>query len=67
LAIAENFNQPFISSKTCQMEWPPKSGKMQSFPEVNKAEWFDIPQAEKKIHPAQLPFIKQVSGIIHSL
>jgi predicted NUDIX family NTP pyrophosphohydrolase len=52
-AVEQNFDQPFISSNLFEMEWPPRSGKKQSFPETDKAEWFDIPSALRKIFPSQ--------------
>jgi predicted NUDIX family NTP pyrophosphohydrolase len=42
-----------IISNTFQMEWPPKSGSMQEFPEVDRAGWFALPQAERKILKGQ--------------
>jgi predicted NUDIX family NTP pyrophosphohydrolase len=65
-SVEADFEQPFISSNTFEMEWPPKSGKFQSFPETDKAEWFSISNAEKKIHPAQLPLIKQLEQLLTS-
>lgn len=64
-ASEENFEQGFISSNNFEMEWPPKSGKMQSFPEVDKAEWFSISVASIKIHPSQLPLLKELEMILH--
>lgn len=59
-AVETDFEQCFISSNTFEMEWPPKSGQLKDFPEVDKAEWFLIAEAEQKIHPAQLPFIHEL-------
>jgi predicted NUDIX family NTP pyrophosphohydrolase len=42
------------------MEWPPKSGRMQKFPEVDRAQWFNIPEAQKRIAAGQLGFIDQL-------
>ncbi|MNL60049.1 hypothetical protein D3C87_1838250 [compost metagenome] len=42
------------------MEWPPKSGSKKSFPEIDKAEWFQTAEALKKINPAQADFIIQI-------
>ena len=39
-----------ISSNTFTLEWPPKSGKQQEFPEIYRAEWFPIPVAMMKLH-----------------
>ena len=42
------------------MEWPPRSGKMQSFPEIDRAEFFSLAQAEKKINQAQRTFLERL-------
>lgn len=46
-----------FSCNTFTMEWPPKSGKMQEFPECDKAEWFDIETAKTKVFEAQVFFL----------
>jgi predicted NUDIX family NTP pyrophosphohydrolase len=46
-----------ITSNTFEIEWPPKSGKRQSFPEVDRAAWFTIEEAREKINPAQDEFL----------
>ncbi len=46
-----------IRSNTFTMEWPPKSGKTTSFPEVDRAEWFDLETARKKINAGQMAII----------
>lgn len=43
-----------------EMEWPPLSGQRQSFPEIDKAEFFSLDQAWRKIKPAQWPFIERL-------
>ena len=65
-AVETDLDNPFISSNTFEMEWPPKSGKMQQFPETDKAAWFSIPDAAKKIHPAQLPLLRELDTLLHS-
>ncbi len=47
-------------SNTFSIEWPPKSGKMQEFPEVDKAEWFTVAEAKKKINAAQSAFVAEL-------
>ena len=49
-----------VCSNTFEMEWPPKSGKMSVFPEVDRAEWFDLETARLKIMPAQRPFLDRL-------
>ncbi len=46
------------------MEWPPKSGKQQEFPEVDKVQWFAIPEAERRILPGQAPFLAQLRALL---
>jgi predicted NUDIX family NTP pyrophosphohydrolase len=49
-----------MSSATFVMEWPPRSGKMQEFPEVDKAAWFDLAAARRMILPAQSTFLDRL-------
>jgi predicted NUDIX family NTP pyrophosphohydrolase len=48
------------------IEWPPKSGKMQEFSEVDRAEWFDKAAAARKINPAQQSLLEQAAKLIIS-
>jgi len=43
-----------------ELEWPPRSGKRLSFPEIDRAGWFSPQEAERKILPAQAPFIARL-------
>jgi predicted NUDIX family NTP pyrophosphohydrolase len=47
-------------SNTFQIQWPPNSGKLQSFPEVDAVAFYDLATAEKKINPGQIPFLRQL-------
>lgn len=49
-----------IKSNTFSMEWPPRSGKQAEFPEVDRAEWFPIKAAKKKLLKGQVDFIEQL-------
>lgn len=59
-AVQGNFDAAQIKSNTFEIEWPPKSGKKKSFPEVDKAAWFNIEEAKKKITEGQLPVINEI-------
>jgi predicted NUDIX family NTP pyrophosphohydrolase len=59
-AIAGDFDPSELKSNLFEMEWPPKSGRMQSFPEVDRAAWFAPDEARKKILPGQEPFIDRL-------
>jgi predicted NUDIX family NTP pyrophosphohydrolase len=43
-----------IRSNTFRVEWPPRSGEWRTFPEVDRAEWFDLAEARRRINPAQV-------------
>jgi len=47
-------------SVTFSMEWPPRSGRMQEFPEVDRAAWFDLGEARRMILPSQLPLLDRL-------
>jgi predicted NUDIX family NTP pyrophosphohydrolase len=49
-----------VASNHFSLEWPPRSGRMQTFPEVDRAEWFSIETARRKILPAQTVFLDQL-------
>jgi len=49
-----------IRSNTFEMEWPPRSGRMREFPEVDRADWFAPDDARKKINPAQADLIERL-------
>lgn len=46
-----------LRSNTFEIEWPPRSGRRQVFPEVDRAAWFDLGEARRRIHPAQAAFV----------
>src|SRR5476651_2195602 len=52
-AVESNIDHTQITSNTFTIEWPPKSGKMQAFPEVDRAGWFGYDAAIIKINAAQ--------------
>jgi predicted NUDIX family NTP pyrophosphohydrolase len=49
-----------IESNRFTIEWPPRSGRMQEFPEVDRAAWFDLDEARRKILPSQLPLLDRL-------
>lgn len=52
-----------ITSNTFSLEWPPKSGKFQDFPEMDKGGWFSYSEAMSKINPAQVAFLDRARNI----
>jgi predicted NUDIX family NTP pyrophosphohydrolase len=55
-----------VSSNTFTMEWPPRSGRMQQFPEVDRACFFDVEEARTKINPAQAQFLEELERLLQS-
>ena len=52
-----------LISNTFDIEWPPRTGRRQSFPEVDRAEWFDIDFARTKMLSAQVELLDRLSAI----
>jgi predicted NUDIX family NTP pyrophosphohydrolase len=50
------------TSNTWQVEWPPRSGRMASFPEIDRVAWFDLSEARRRIKPAQAPFLDRLEA-----
>ncbi len=61
-ALEADFDLAGFRSNDFEMEWPPKSGKKQSFPEVDRVAYFDVNTARRKILPGQKPFIDELVG-----
>jgi predicted NUDIX family NTP pyrophosphohydrolase len=59
-AAEADFDPASLASNTFAMEWPPRSGKQQEFPEVDRAEWFDLGTAREKILPAQAELLDRL-------
>jgi predicted NUDIX family NTP pyrophosphohydrolase len=55
-----------VHSNTFEMEWPPRSGQRQSFPEIDRAEWFSVDAAREKLNPAQHPFLDRLLSILEA-
>lgn len=53
-----------LSSNLFEIEWPPRSGKKQSFPEVDRAEFFSLERAREKLNPAQTAFLDRLAQAI---
>jgi len=53
-------------SNLFKMEWPIGSGKWQSFPEVDRAQFFSIPEAKRKIKSTQIPFLERLEAALQA-
>lgn len=63
-AVEADYEVPFISSNLFELEWPPKSGKIQSFPETDNAEYFSLKEAKEKVFPYQIPLIEELERLL---
>jgi len=63
-AVAGDFDPAGLKSNLFELEWPPKSGRMRSFPEVDRAQWFTLAEAREKILPGQAPFIDRLRDLL---
>lgn len=64
-AFEGDCNPASIRSNAFELEWPPKSGRIQSFPEVDRAAFFDLSRARRMINPAQAEFLAALERIRH--
>jgi predicted NUDIX family NTP pyrophosphohydrolase len=51
-------------SNTFTLEWPPRSGRTQEFPEVDRAQWFTLAQARERINPGQVPLLERLEQTV---
>jgi predicted NUDIX family NTP pyrophosphohydrolase len=55
-----------LVSNTFTIEWPPKSGRQSEFPEIDRAEFFDLAAAKRKINPAQVSFVEELAKTVQT-
>ena len=65
-AFAGDCDPAAIVSNTFDMEWPPHSGRQATFPEIDRAEFFALDQARRKIKPAQSPLIDELAAMLRA-
>lgn len=63
-AAESDFDCADVKSNLFSMEWPPKSGRMAEFPEVDRAGWFSIDEARAKILKGQQPFLDRLLALL---
>jgi predicted NUDIX family NTP pyrophosphohydrolase len=65
-AIEGDLDTNQITSNTCQLEWPPRSGQLIEIPEVDRADWFSVEQAKEKINSAQVELLDRLQQLLRS-
>ncbi len=63
-AIEGDVDVRTIKANTFELEWPPKAGRMQTYPEIDRAEWFDLPAAHAKILEGQRPLLDRLAELV---
>jgi predicted NUDIX family NTP pyrophosphohydrolase len=62
-AVETDVDVANIRSNAFEIEWPPRSGRRQAFPEIDRAEWFDLATARTKINEAQKTLLEQIETL----
>ena len=65
-AVAGDLDTEALVSNTFELEWPPRSGRTQSFPEIDRAGWFGLDAAREKLNPAQAAFVDRLEALLAS-
>jgi predicted NUDIX family NTP pyrophosphohydrolase len=63
-AVEGDLDPDTAKSNTFEMEWPPRSGAIREFPEIDRVAWFDPGEARRRIKPAQAPFLDRLERIV---
>lgn len=63
-ALQGDFDVAGLRSNTCEMEWPPRSGRFASFPEVDRAGWFAVDRARRAILPSQAALLDRLLALL---
>ena len=65
-AVEGDLDPSTAVSNTYDMEWPPHSGVVQTFPEIDRVEWFDLDEARRRLKAAQVPFLDRLQAALTS-
>lgn len=64
--IEGDLDPTLAHSNTFSLEWPPRSGRLQEFPEIDRVEWFEVDEARRRLKPAQVPFIERLVSALET-
>lgn len=65
-ALEGDFDSDRLRSNLFEIEWPPRSGRLESFPEVDRAAWFSLPDARRKILVGQHPLLDRLEALLET-
>jgi predicted NUDIX family NTP pyrophosphohydrolase len=63
-AVEGELDPAALRSQPFSIEWPPRSGRLREFPEVDRAAWFALPEARRRLLPSQLPFLDALERVV---
>ena len=63
-ALKGDLDVAAVRSNTFEIEWPPRSGRRATFPEIDRAAWFALPLAREKILASQLPLLEKLAALL---
>jgi predicted NUDIX family NTP pyrophosphohydrolase len=63
-ALTGDLDLSGFRSNTFELEWPPRSGKLREFPEVDRASYFTVDEAQRKLHPAEQPLLTRLLELV---
>ena len=63
-AVEGDLDPATAVSNTYEMEWPPRSGRVQAFPEIDRVEWFGLEEARGRLKEAQVPFLDRLEAAL---
>lgn len=63
-AVEAEIDPAAIRSNSFPLEWPPNSGRIGEFPEVDRADWFGLPEARTRINKGQIGFLDELEAIL---
>jgi predicted NUDIX family NTP pyrophosphohydrolase len=63
-AVAGDLDPAAVRSNTFELEWPPRSGRTRSFPEIDRAEWFGLEEARSRLNPAQAELVDRLEALL---
>jgi predicted NUDIX family NTP pyrophosphohydrolase len=63
-AVEGNIDAQRIVSNEFEMEWPPRSGRTQRFPEIDRGAWFPLAEARRRVHRGLVPILDELAGML---
>ena len=63
-AVESDVDEARLVSNEFEMEWPPRSGRTQRFPEVDRGQWFGFAEAKRRLNPGQIPILEELALLL---